>query len=401
MSGDTLVKVDGVSKKFCRDLKTSLWYGVQDLSNEIRGRRHSGDGALRPREFWAVKDVTFDLKRGECIGLIGGNGAGKSTLLKMINGLIKPDQGSIRMGGRVGALIELNAGFNPILTGRENIYVNGQVLGLTKREIDARMDEIIAFAEIDDFLDMPVQNYSSGMKVRLGFAVAAQMQPDILIIDEVLAVGDIGFRIKCLNRIQDLLVDAAVIFVSHSMPLVARVCNKIMVLDAGAIRYSSADVGKGMDVYYEIFKGPDAKISGTGEVKITFVRCNDQSGDNIFVGVGRALYLDVGMVVKSHCEMLSLRVVIFDQDQIPVYELVCHDYKRYTWRNSRQDVVVRCVVPALDLAPGKHTISLAAHDFEKTVVLCRVDNAITFQVETHLATTAGALLRAEFELSDL
>jgi lipopolysaccharide transport system ATP-binding protein len=401
MSSDTLVKVDGVSKKFCRDLKTSLWYGVQDLNNEIRGRRHGGDGALRPREFWAVKDVTFELNRGECIGLIGGNGAGKSTLLKMINGLIKPDQGSIRMGGRVGALIELNAGFNPILTGRENIYVNGQVLGLTKREIDARMDEIIAFAEIDDFLDMPVQNYSSGMKVRLGFAVAAQMQPDILIIDEVLAVGDIGFRIKCLNRIQDFLRDAAVIFVSHSMPLVARICNRVMVLDAGVVRYSSADVGKGMDVYYEAFKGPDAKISGTGEVQMIFVRCNGQSGDNIFVGLGKTLNLDVGLVVKSHCEVLSLRIGIFNQDQVSVYEVVCPDYNRYTWRNSGQDVVVRCVVPALDLAPGKHTISLAVHDFEKTVVLCRVDNAITFQVETRLATTAGALLRADFELSDL
>jgi len=194
---ETLIRVENVSKKFCRSLKKSLWYGMRDLSKEVLGRRHGGDGELRPDEFWSVNDVSFELKRGECLGLIGPNGAGKSTLLKMLNGLIKPDQGRIEMRGRVGALIELGAGFNPILSGRENIYVNGSVLGLAKEEIDQKLDEIIEFSELDEFIDSPVQNYSSGMKVRLGFAVAAHMKPDILLIDEVLAVGDIGFRTKC------------------------------------------------------------------------------------------------------------------------------------------------------------------------------------------------------------
>ncbi len=215
---ETLIKVEDVSKKFCRSLKKSLWYGMQDLGREITGRRHGGEGQLRPDEFWAVNDISFELKRGECMGLIGANGAGKSTLLKILNGLIKPDRGQITIQGRIGALIELGAGFNPILTGRENIYVNGSVLGFTRQEIDEKFDSIVEFSEIAEFLDTPVQNYSSGMKVRLGFAVAAQMEPDVLLIDEVLAVGDTGFRMKCLNRIHELLESSAVIFVSHSMP---------------------------------------------------------------------------------------------------------------------------------------------------------------------------------------
>ena len=162
MSNEVLIKVDGVSKKFCRSLKKSLWYGLKDIASEAAGRR-SGDDRLRPEEFLAVNDVSFEVKRGECLGLIGRNGAGKTTLLKMLNGLIKPDKGRIEMRGRVGALIALGAGFNPILTGRENIYVNGSVLGLTKREIDHKIDKIIDFSEIRDFIDVPVQSYSSGM----------------------------------------------------------------------------------------------------------------------------------------------------------------------------------------------------------------------------------------------
>ncbi len=235
--GDTLIKVEAVSKKFCRDLKRSLWYGMKDLGNELLGRRHGGDGELRPDEFWAVKDVSFELKRGECLGLIGRNGAGKTTLLRMLNGLIKPDQGRIEMRGRVGALIALGAGFNPVLTGRENIYVNASVLGLTKREIDEKIDEIIDFAEIGEFIDAPVQSYSSGMAVKLGFSVASSLSPDILLLDEVLTVGDAAFRFKCYRRVDQLLRGSAVIFVSHDMPQVARICDRAFLLDKGQVRF--------------------------------------------------------------------------------------------------------------------------------------------------------------------
>lgn len=251
MKEDVLIEVEGLSKKFCKDLKTSLWYGLKDVTTNAFGGK--AKASLRPKEFWSLKDVNFQLKRGECLGLIGHNGAGKSTLLKILNGLIKPDEGTVTIRGKVGALIELGAGFNPILTGRENIYNNGAVLGFSKAEIDAKLEAIIDFAEIREFIDMPVQNYSSGMKVRLGFAVASQMEPDVLIIDEVLAVGDVAFRMKCYKRILELIErKTAVIFVSHNIGQVLRVCDLGMTMDNGLVKYYG-DVSNAIANYEELY----------------------------------------------------------------------------------------------------------------------------------------------------
>ncbi|WP_320041305.1 ABC transporter ATP-binding protein [uncultured Desulfobacter sp.] len=259
MNDDVLVRCEHVSKKFCRGLKRSLWYGVQDICAEINPRRKNdmppGKGnipELRKDEFWAVNDISFELKRGECLGLIGHNGAGKSTLLKMLNGLIKPDHGRITMKGRIGALIELNAGFNPILTGRENIYIYGSILGFSKREINEKYDAIVEFAELKDFMETPVRSYSSGMKVRLGFAVAAQMEPDVLIIDEVLAVGDVGFRTKCFSSISELLKNSAVILVSHAMSMVSRYSTELILMAHGTLIEKTTNVPVGIEKYYEL-----------------------------------------------------------------------------------------------------------------------------------------------------
>ena len=241
MSDEILIRAQNVGKKFCRNLKKSLIYGVQDVGYDLLGKDRSHAG-LRKAEFWANEGISFELKRGECLGLIGKNGAGKTTLLKMLNGLIKPDVGHIEMRGRVGALIALGAGFNPILTGRENIYINGSVLGFTKKEIDSRMDDIIEFADIGDFMETPVQSYSSGMQVRLGFAVASNLDPDILLIDEVLAVGDSAFRNKCYQRIGNLLPTTAVIFVTHNMSHISRICNEVIVLQNGKMKYNGDTV---------------------------------------------------------------------------------------------------------------------------------------------------------------
>ncbi|MCK8600203.1 ABC transporter ATP-binding protein [Desulfoferrobacter suflitae] len=248
---DTLIKVENVSKKFCRSLKRSLRYGIQDLGNELIGRRHGGNGELREDEFWAVKDVSFEVKRGECLGLIGRNGAGKTTLLRMLNGLIKPDKGRIEMRGRVGALIALGAGFNPILTGRENIYVNGAVLGLSKKETGNKIEEIIDFAEIREFIDSPVQSYSAGMTVRLGFAVAAALDPHILLLDEVLAVGDVGFQAKCLNTLSDFRKKGTgFVLVSHNMHQISRYCDQLLYLKGGHVAHCG-DVESGIKQFLQ------------------------------------------------------------------------------------------------------------------------------------------------------
>lgn len=259
---DVLIRADGVSKRFCRSLRRSLWYGLLDIASEFTRPQSTsnpaikGLSALRRDEFWAVKDVSFELRRGECLGLIGRNGAGKTTLLRMLNGLIKPDGGRIEIRGRVVALISLGAGFNPILTGRENVYVNGSVLGLAKREIDDKIEDIIDFADIREFIDTPVQSYSSGMQVRLGFAVATALEPDVLLLDEVLAVGDAAFRNKCYRRITSLRKKAAVIFVTHSMEQMSRICDESLVLSKGAVAFLGS-VSEGVKAYERLNDGDD------------------------------------------------------------------------------------------------------------------------------------------------
>jgi len=182
-----MIQVEGVSKRFSRSLKHALWYGLRDVGKEITGQGQEADD-LRSHEFWALNDVSFDVREGETVGLIGHNGAGKTTLLKLMNGLIKPSQGRITVSGSVRALIALGTGFNPVLTGRENVRVASAVLGYGERETRERLGEIIEFSEIGEFIDSPVQSYSSGMLARLGFAVAIHTQPEILLVDEVLAV---------------------------------------------------------------------------------------------------------------------------------------------------------------------------------------------------------------------
>lgn len=287
MSNEVLVKVDGVGKKFCRSLKKSLLYGVGDIARElVPFPRKSGsplsNERLRPGEFWAVDEVSFELRRGECLGLIGRNGAGKTTLLKMLNGLIKPDRGRIEIRGRVGALIALGAGFNPILSGRENIYVNGSVLGLTKKEIDEKIEDIIDFADIRDFIDTPVQSYSSGMQVRLGFAVATALEPDVLLLDEVLAVGDAAFRVKCFNRIDKMISNTAVIFVSHNMPQVTRICNTVLLMDHGAVIDSGNNLGNVISKYHQtIFENYESTDQGSGDATIEYFQVLDENDNEI------------------------------------------------------------------------------------------------------------------------
>ena len=281
---DTVLEVNNISKKFCRDLKRSMIYGCVDILRDSLGISTKPD-ILRNKEFWSANDISFKLARGECLGIIGPNGAGKSTLLKMLNGIIKPDKGTISYKGRMGALIEVGAGFHPILTGRENIYINGTILGLSKAEIDKQFDAIVEFSGLEEFLDTPVKNYSSGMRVRLGFSIAAHLSPDILLIDEVLAVGDLSFQAKCRNRIVELVNNhTAIIFISHSMHLVQQLCQNSICMSKGKTIYSG-NTSDTIDIYRNLLSQKNTEsLNGIG--KLLIHKCetygNSQIKENSF-----------------------------------------------------------------------------------------------------------------------
>ncbi len=253
MSEDTMLDVSNVTKVFCRDLKRSMRYGLHDLGREVLGRgKDRSFENLRAGEFLSVKDASFKVEPGECVAMIGPNGAGKSTMLKMINGLLKPDRGQIRIRGKIGALIELGTGFNPILSGRENIYINAAVLGMSKRQVDDVFDKIVDFAELPHVIDAPVKTYSSGMKVRLGFSVAANLRPQLLLVDEVLAVGDVGFRMKCFQHLRTLVANGvSIVLVSHAIGMLQRVATRSIVFHRGRIVHDG-DLETGCAVYEEV-----------------------------------------------------------------------------------------------------------------------------------------------------
>ncbi|TDP00888.1 ABC transporter ATP-binding protein [Flavobacterium sp. 245] len=380
---EVLVKVENLSKKFCKDLKTSLWYGVKDLCSNVLGNNNDDQQELRPKEFWAVKDINFELRRGECLGLIGHNGAGKSTLLKILNGLINPDEGKITMKGRVCALIELGAGFNPILTGRENIYNNGAVLGFSRNEIDAKVEEIIDFAEIREFIDMAVQNYSSGMKVRLGFSIAAQMQPDVLIIDEVLAVGDLGFVLKCFKVIDSILPNTAIIFVSHNMPMISRIASQIILLEKGKAVYQGEKVSKGIDLYY-------SKFAKTGNSQIVY---DDKSIQLIkasiegFEQINGIYHIEWGNTVNLNFTIKNINLsktpyislAIYDKEERGIAEIF-PDKQSMAIIGNTNEITFTFQLNNIYLSKGIYNVTFTASEDFGLNVYFKIHKAITLQI---------------------
>lgn len=244
----TLIKAEGVWKKYAQTFSGAMRYGASDMMKIAFGREPSPE--LRKHEFWAVSNASFELKRGETLGLIGHNGAGKTSLLKTVTGLLRPDRGHVRIDGRISWLVDLNAGLDPALTGRENVHLRADLLELSRGDAASLAGKVIDFAEIGEFMDSPVQYYSSGMRARVGFAIAAMSRPDILVIDETLAVGDLSFRLKCYDLISDISKDASVIFVSHGMNHISRVCSQVMMLHKGQVIHYG-DVQKGIQLYQD------------------------------------------------------------------------------------------------------------------------------------------------------
>ncbi len=387
---EVLVKVEGLSKKFCKDLKTSLWYGVKDLYANVLGNKE--DRTLRPEEFWAVRDINFELRRGECLGLIGHNGAGKSTLLKILNGLINPDEGKVTIKGRVGALIELGAGFNPILTGRENIYNNGAVLGFTKKEIDAKVEEIIDFAEIREFIDMPVQNYSSGMKVRLGFAVAAQMEPDVLIIDEVLAVGDLGFVLKCFKTIDTILPNTAIVFVSHSMPMVSRICSQIILMENGKANFQGENVSKGIDLYYGRFNNSETTVVFDSHMvkleKVEIITLKQNNGMP-FLPWKDDLVINLKLINFKLKYMPYVSIFIYDKEQRSAGVLF-YNYEKKAIEKGEFNLIL--THKNLQFSKGVYNMSIVIYEGFEHKPIYRVNAIQNFQIEHNIESWAPLLL---------
>lgn len=243
---EPIIQIRGIGKKYniahakggyvaLRDVLTSI---AKNPFRFFKQKAKEATGLAKAEEFWALRDVSLDIHKGEIVGIIGSNGAGKSTLLKILTGITPPTEGEIRMKGRVASLLEVGTGFHPELTGRENIFLNGAILGMTKNEIASKFDEIVAFAGIEKFLDTPVKRYSSGMYVRLAFSVAAHMEPDILLVDEVLAVGDAEFQKKCLGKMEEVTKTAGrtILFVSHSMRAIQKLCTRCILLEKGGIK---------------------------------------------------------------------------------------------------------------------------------------------------------------------
>jgi lipopolysaccharide transport system ATP-binding protein len=327
-STDTAIKVESVSKKYCKSLKRSMLYGVKDIARNTFGLSSHSD-KLRKNEFWALDNISFEVKKGETLGIIGPNGSGKTTLLKLLNGIFWPDKGKISVKGKVGALIEVGAGFHPLLTGRENIYINAAILGMSKKEVDEKFDDIIEFADIGDFLDVPVKHYSSGMFVRLGFAVAVHCEPDILLVDEILSVGDLSFQNKSLRRLAELQEKThAVVFVSHNLEHVRTICDKVLLLDKGKIIFYG-NKEQAILKYHELSQ---KKRLATLKKKRAFeIHGHESSGHLTFYASGLLdkfgketnkislkediiLYFDFG--IKSDLENIIFGIAIYNENKV-------------------------------------------------------------------------------------
>lgn len=276
---ETAVLVDSVWKKFRRgERHDSLRDLIPSAARRLlRGARPANE--LQEGDFWALKDVSFEVKRGEALGIIGHNGAGKSTLLKVLTRLLRPTQGSYSTHGRIGALIEVTAGFHPDLTGRENVYLNGAIIGMRKSDIARRFDEIVEFSGIGEFIDTPVKRYSSGMNARLGFSIAAHLDPEILIVDEVLSVGDYTFQGKCVQWMQNTLAEGTtVIFVSHNMDAVLSLCDSALLLNHGSVQAH----GSTLEVIADYYSGGGGHFTGLrADIRartLGFSSSHDESG---------------------------------------------------------------------------------------------------------------------------
>ncbi len=332
--------------------------------------RASGNADETTEEFWALDDVNFIINKGDKVGIIGRNGAGKSTLLKVLSRITEPTTGKIHINGRIASLLEVGTGFHPELTGRENIYLNGAILGMSRKEIKSKFDEIVAFAEVDKFLDTPVKRYSSGMYVRLAFSVAAHLEPEILVVDEVLAVGDVEFQKKCLGKMNDVAGEGrTILFVSHNMAAIENLCNKGILMSQGQIEYQSDKIRDVVSQYLSYESGENKSIWENTEnkysdpsftpQKIWLTYMEDDISINAPIPNSEETYINLEFDVKEIDAPLIIGYRIYSETNDLIFVSGSSDQKIENWPKIKKGKnIFKTTIPRRLLNEGTYRIEL-------------------------------------------
>lgn len=368
---DTVIRVENLGKKYIIGHQQQEKYTA--LRDVIANKFKSMGSLINPKakvknphheEFWAIKDVSFEIKQGDRVGIIGHNGAGKSTLLKILSRITEPTTGQIKIKGRVASLLEVGTGFHPELTGRENIYLNGAILGMSKFEIKRKFDEIVAFAELEKFLDTPVKRYSSGMYVRLAFAVAAHLEPDILVVDEVLAVGDVKFQKKCLGKMEDVGQEGrTILFVSHNLGILQTLCDRGILLKKGKV-IADGTTSETVSIYLQELENSASnnlleRTDRRGKGKTRLSRVDVFSGDDCSTTLATGSPARFVFYVTNEQPQMSCSFTIYDQYGQPVtnFNSKKHISEDLTPSSKRDKII--CDIDELLLLPGRYRINVA------------------------------------------
>jgi len=390
MSSEVVIRAEAISKRY-RIGATKGVARYRSLREEVAGWASRHKEAKDERDFWALKDVSFEIAQGETVGIIGRNGAGKSTMLKILARITSPTSGRGETVGRVGSLLEVGTGFHPELTGRENIQLSAAVMGMRRAEVLARFDEIVEFSGLEKFLDTPVKRYSSGMYMRLAFSVAAHLEPEILLIDEVLAVGDADFQRKCLGKMEDLSESGrTVLFVSHSMPSILRLCARVILLDGGQLTADGTGsqvveeyIGRGGGAAERMWDDPE-NAPGDERVRLKSIRVLRENGETApEVGIDEPVLVDVEYWNRSEDPSFrpSVNLHFFNSEGTCLY--VTWDENNPAWKarpRGRELVRTRVRVPGNFLAEGGTFILAGISSLNPTVVHVRVEDAVAFHV---------------------
>jgi lipopolysaccharide transport system ATP-binding protein len=393
--GDTVLRVEGIGKRYLLGAASGATSSYRSLREELsRGLRRIRPSARvqdRDRTLWALRNVSLQVGPGERVGIIGRNGAGKSTLLKILSQVTAPSEGRIEIQGRVGSLLEVGTGFHPELTGRDNILLNGAILGMSHREIRSKIDEIVDFAGVERFLDTPVKRYSSGMYLRLAFAVAAHLEPELLLVDEVLAVGDAEFQRKCLGRMEAIgATGRTVLFVSHSLPAILRLCDRVILLDRGGVvvdggpqevirAYLDSGLGSAAE---RVWDRPD-EAPGDEVVRLRSVRVRSQDRVTEEVDIRRPVQIEVEYSHLHPDPALRPTVNLHVSNEEGTLLFITNDATNLRWRSTpRTAGVVRavCTIPGNFLAEGRHYVMAAVSTINPTQVHIIERDAVSFHV---------------------